>query len=329
MRMIFCLIAVLLIPTHLFAAEFTRTLALGMRGEDVRALQEFLNTDRETHITETGAGSPGNETDYFGFATKRALIKFQEKYRADVLAPLNLTQGTGVFGARTRGKVAAMTTTRKTVAPLTISATSSTRMVPLTSDNTIPAVTNPNSINLEYAITEVRKVGKSQGVSDAELDTVEASIRTVAATSTDLTKQFIETATISSQRADLNIRNHRFAIDTNNLFGKVLVKLGVVKVAHAAIPLPFGGTIALAVPCTCSPGVVWLLTMKPLPPTYATVLSYVSGTQLFASYVPTPHPAQSFLGLYSAGTQACYMTATPCVPAPNWGMITPDVGSSL
>lgn len=330
MRTILVFIALLLVPMHLFAAEFTRTLTFGMHGEDVRALQQFLNADNATRVAETGAGSPGNETDYFGPATKRALIKFQEKYSADILTPLNLSRGTGIFGERTRGKMATMTATvQKTITPPTVSINSSAKATSLNTDKVVNTATNPNSANLEYAITEVRKIGKEQGVSDAELATVETSIRAVAATSTDLTKQFLETVTISSQRADLTILDRRITIHTDTLFGKALVKLGIAKVAHAAVPLQFGGTIAVALPCTCSPGIVWLLTMKPLPPTYATVLSYVSGTQLFAYYIPTPHTLQSFLGFYSAGTQMCYMTATPCVPAPNWGMITPDVGSSL
>jgi len=76
-----------------------------MRGEDVRVLQVVLNNDPETRIAVSGAGSPGKETDYFGPATKRALIKFQEKYREEVLVPVGLTAGTGFFGEKTRIKV--------------------------------------------------------------------------------------------------------------------------------------------------------------------------------------------------------------------------------
>jgi len=85
--------------------DFSRTLYLGMRGEDVRALQEFLNTDPETRVAEIGAGSLGSETDYFGVATKRALIKFQEKNREEILTPVGLTAGSGIFGPKTREKI--------------------------------------------------------------------------------------------------------------------------------------------------------------------------------------------------------------------------------
>src|SRR3989344_4097459 len=69
---------------------FLRTLKMGMYGEDVRELQKFLNTDRDTQVSLSGAGSPGSETIYFGPATRRAVVVFQEKHREEILAPLGL-----------------------------------------------------------------------------------------------------------------------------------------------------------------------------------------------------------------------------------------------
>jgi len=55
---------------------FSRDLQQGMTGEDVRTLQVLLNS-RGFMVAASGSGSPGNETIYFGPATKAAVIKFQ------------------------------------------------------------------------------------------------------------------------------------------------------------------------------------------------------------------------------------------------------------
>ena len=59
-------------------------------------------------VAHTGPGSAGNETDYFGPATRAALIRFQDTYRADILTPVGLAQGTGYFGPSTMAKVNAL-----------------------------------------------------------------------------------------------------------------------------------------------------------------------------------------------------------------------------
>ena len=80
--------------------HFTRNLKLGMSGNDVKKLQEFLNSNT-FKVAMTGVGSKGNETEYFGNLTKQALIRFQNHYRSEVLTPVGLTQGTGYFGQST------------------------------------------------------------------------------------------------------------------------------------------------------------------------------------------------------------------------------------
>lgn len=76
--------------------QFKRSLRLGMEGDDVRELQKFLNAQGFL-VAKRGNGSVGKESTYFGTATVRALARFQEKYRAQVLAPLALKAGTGNF----------------------------------------------------------------------------------------------------------------------------------------------------------------------------------------------------------------------------------------
>jgi len=71
---------------------FVRDLARTTRGEDVRSLQRFLNQHKFT-VSDSGAGSPGWETNYFGPKTKAALIKFQIA---------NNIPATGYFGPQTR-----------------------------------------------------------------------------------------------------------------------------------------------------------------------------------------------------------------------------------
>lgn len=58
---------------------FTRDLELGDEGNDVKELQKYLNSIGFV-ISVTGAGSPGNETTYFGPATQKAVIEFQKKH---------------------------------------------------------------------------------------------------------------------------------------------------------------------------------------------------------------------------------------------------------
>lgn len=83
------------------SATFSRTLTLGSLGEDVRALQVFLNRDTRTYIAENGPGSPGRETTRFGSLTLRAVQKFQQLY--GIASPG--TPGFGVVGPATRAKL--------------------------------------------------------------------------------------------------------------------------------------------------------------------------------------------------------------------------------
>lgn len=85
---------------------FTESFQLGDSGDEVLRIQKFLNAHApETRVAQDGAGSPGNETTYYGARTVAAVQVLQQKYAADILAPLNLTVATGYWGASTRAKV--------------------------------------------------------------------------------------------------------------------------------------------------------------------------------------------------------------------------------
>lgn len=74
-------------------------LSLGMKGEQVSCLQQFLKNQGSDIYPE------GLVTGNFGNLTKAAVIKFQEKYAGDILTPLGLLKGTGYVGSQTRIKI--------------------------------------------------------------------------------------------------------------------------------------------------------------------------------------------------------------------------------
>jgi hypothetical protein len=78
--------------TDTLGYNFTRNLSLNTTGKDVKALQQYLN-DNGFIIAETGAGSIGKETSFFGTLTYKALVKFQKSLG---------WSGTGFFGPMTR-----------------------------------------------------------------------------------------------------------------------------------------------------------------------------------------------------------------------------------
>jgi len=86
-------------------STFAKNLRFGDRGSDVKGLQVALNKDPDTRVALSGPGSPGEETDFFGNLTKKAVILFQEKHATEVLTPVGLLRGSGFVGPSTRAKL--------------------------------------------------------------------------------------------------------------------------------------------------------------------------------------------------------------------------------
>jgi hypothetical protein len=79
------------------SCSFTRDLTVGVKGDDVKCLQQYLNASGNK-VADSGAGSPGNETTYFGSLTKAAVAKWQ--------AANGVSPAAGYFGSKSRAKYA-------------------------------------------------------------------------------------------------------------------------------------------------------------------------------------------------------------------------------
>ncbi|MCK4520700.1 DUF2330 domain-containing protein [Candidatus Parcubacteria bacterium] len=76
--------------------KWVRNLSLGMKGDDVKSLQEVLIAEGVWQRSDVEA------TGYFGSITQQAVIRFQEKYSSEILEPVGLIKGTGFVGSSTR-----------------------------------------------------------------------------------------------------------------------------------------------------------------------------------------------------------------------------------
>jgi len=89
-----------LLAAQISCQTLEEDLFYGLRNDErVRCLQEFLKNQGAEIYPE------GLVTGNFLSLTQQAMIRFQEKYASEILAPLSLTQGTGYVGQMTRTKI--------------------------------------------------------------------------------------------------------------------------------------------------------------------------------------------------------------------------------
>ena len=85
-----------LLERKISCGKLEENLYYGKKGREVFCLQQFLKSQGKNVYPE------GLVTGNFLSLTKRAVIRFQEKHKRQILVPLGLSHGTGFVGPRTR-----------------------------------------------------------------------------------------------------------------------------------------------------------------------------------------------------------------------------------
>lgn len=330
-------IGVLAMPYAASAYVFSQNLSLGASGFDVITLQQVLNASVDTRVAETGAGSPGQETTYFGQKTYDAVKRFQAKYRTEVLAPSGLTSPTGFVGPATRAQLQKVSASATGGSSASVPSYTPAQTPPpastITASNIAtvgPVKLPPMAERVEMYIAEVKKGLRDNGESEDIIAQVEQKIREIAPQAQATLDKFYK------QEQEFYAKEQAQAIGPVMAFFKdslVAVRTFFVgETARAALGLPFGGYVATVMPvCTCVPAVSQIFVFLANPNLAVTNmnLDYIFGTQAF-NWHTLPLPGVATLGLYEPVTPTCFIGIPPkCIPLPSRGLITPITGSSL
>ena len=323
-----------------FAEEylFDRNLSYGNRGEDIIQLQKVLNREMTTVVATLGPGSPGQETDFFGSLTKNAVIRYQNKYKNEILLPVGLSDGTGFVGPSTRSKLnqQAKTINEYTSTNYKNKEQSFVEQTLIKEQSIEEDIVKKNQQNLDYHIATIRRIGLQQGISENTLSDSVEGIKNLLATTTDLMALFEEKVAneipgislyktptgkylVSGTAVFPQKETTLFSVVGSPVDSFKKLVLGWPKEARAIAFIPFGGyLVPPAFPCTCTE-VFWYTLINGTP------LSYLLGSQAYVSY----KIGSAWLGLYEPSSGECEIIIfTGCVPVPTVGIITPTVGTS-
>lgn len=133
--------------------EFKKDLRLKSRGEEVTRLQICLAKDPVVY-------PEGETTGYFGSLTEKAVIKFQEKYKEDILDPWGFKNGTGIVARSTRAKLNEVCREEPKTVPLKFTLTTAENPLLIETANVLKNQWESMGIGLEiesFAISELEK----------------------------------------------------------------------------------------------------------------------------------------------------------------------------
>src|SRR3990167_7139874 len=162
------------VPAACVGLTFTRNLTVGSTGSDVKCLQVLMNTSASTQVALSGAGSPGNETSYFGQLTLAAVKKYQAQQGwtpANQVGPLTRAK----LNAWLAGGVVVVTPPTPAGAGLSVSLASNNPSAGTIVDGQalapLAALTFTNGDNTEIKVTglKLKRIGVS---ADASLTNV-------------------------------------------------------------------------------------------------------------------------------------------------------------
>ncbi|MDE1988672.1 MAG: peptidoglycan-binding protein [Patescibacteria group bacterium] len=168
-------------------SKFTLDLKVGSKGSEVMNLQKVLNEDSRTQVASSGAGSPGNETSYFGGLTKAAVMKYQI---------INGVSATGMVDAATRAVLNA------------VSSSSSSSSVSTSSTGSSSSSSSVSTSSTGSSSSSSSAVAGKEGLITTKLSATPSDDANVRAT-TNVPVYGIETTAVGSDmtvnRADLEV----------------------------------------------------------------------------------------------------------------------------